>query len=106
VNGIELIRRERARQRAAKGEGWTAAHDDGHDEGELALAGVVYALPPEWRKVVRHVNGVSIEFDLRRLLWPWRGDFKQTPQDRIRELTKAGALVAAEIDRLLRAASS
>ena len=28
---------------------------------------------------------------------------KPTPDDRIRELTKAGALIAAEIDRLLRA---
>jgi hypothetical protein len=29
--------------------------------------------------------------------------WKPTPSDRIRELTKAGALIAAEIDRLKRA---
>ena len=34
-------------------------------------------------------------------LWPWAlSQWKPTPDDRIRELTKAGALIAAEIDRL------
>jgi hypothetical protein len=33
--------------------------------------------------------------------WPWtQRTFKPTPHDRIRELVKAGALIAAEIDRL------
>ena len=35
-------------------------------------------------------------------MWPWNGSYwKPTPDDRIKELTKAGALIAAEIDRLL-----
>jgi hypothetical protein len=33
--------------------------------------------------------------------WPWAERFwKPTPDDRVRELVKAGALIAAEIDRL------
>ena len=35
--------------------------------------------------------------------WPWDESwFKPTPDDRIRELVKAGALILAEIDRLQR----
>lgn len=34
--------------------------------------------------------------------WPWDEMlWKPTPDDRIRELAKAGALIATEIDRLL-----
>ena len=34
-------------------------------------------------------------------IWPWNLIWwKPTPNDRIRELVKAGALIAAEIDRL------
>ena len=34
-------------------------------------------------------------------MWPWDLEwFKPSPYDRIRELVKAGALIAAEIDRL------
>lgn len=36
-------------------------------------------------------------------IWPWdKSWWKPTPDDRIRELIKAGALIAAEIDRLQR----
>ena len=36
-------------------------------------------------------------------LWPWKEAWwKPTPEDRIRELVKAGALIVAEIDRLRR----
>lgn len=96
MNGVELIRKERARQRAAKGEGWSAAHDDGHTRGELAMAAAVYAMPDQMRE--QTILGRS----LRSLLWPWPGEWKPVRDDRIRELVKAGALIAAEIDRLQR----
>ena len=39
---------------------------------------------------------------IRRRLWPWNESWwKPTPDNRIRDLEKAGALIAAEIDRLL-----
>lgn len=92
-DGAALIAAERLRQ--ITGEGWTASHDDHHDSGQLARAGACYAL---------HASGVR-QLSTRRVghgwPWPWTGaDFK--PGDPVRTLVKAGALIAAEIDRLLR----
>lgn len=87
--GIELIAAERQRQ--IDKEGWTAEHDQEHTKEELAIAAACYAIPDDFRKIVI----VTPE------MWPWNPDWwKPTPNDRIRELTKAGALIAAEIDRL------
>ena len=45
-----------------------------------------------------------LELTLRQRFWPWReGEWKPTPDDRVRDLAKAGALIAAEIDRIQRA---
>jgi hypothetical protein len=83
MNGIERIAAERKRQ--IEVEGWTVGHDAEHRHGELAQAGAVYALG---------------HFSER--YWPWDLQWwKPTPDNRIRELEKAGALIAAEIDRLL-----
>jgi hypothetical protein len=95
--GAIHIAAERTRQ--IEKEGWTAEHDDEHDGGELAKAAACYALRGENAVIGR--DAVTIE--LSKLLWPW--DWKwwsPTPNNRIRELEKAGALIAAEIDRLLR----
>lgn len=94
MSGIDLIRRERARQRKRQGDGeaYSLSHDDEHDEAELARAASVYAMPHRYRK------------DYGWALWPMGWRFKDTPNDRIGELVKAGALIAAEIDRLERAA--
>lgn len=89
--GAELIAEERARQIAV--EGWTPTHDDvDHSNGELAAAAAFYAIPPH-RRMTRG----------RPSLWPKGWRFKPTPNDRIRELVKAGALIVAEIERLKRA---
>ena len=85
--GVELIAEERRRQ--IETEGWTAEHDKQQAIGELALAASCYAIIPELRPV-----------ELPPPHWPWIGAWKPTPNDRIRELQKAGALIAAEIDRL------
>ena len=89
-SGIELITEERKRQ--IEVEGWMLEHDSiGNNNEELAQAAALYALPEVFR---------SYEYGLRNI-WPW--DFKwwkPTPNDRVRELVKAGALIAAEIDRL------
>lgn len=89
VNGIDLIAAERKRQ--VEQEGWTPAHDRRHEDGELAFAAACYALP----EAARGIIVVTPKF------WPWDLEWwKPTPDDRIRELQKAGALIAAEIDRL------
>lgn len=91
MTGIELIAAERKRQ--IEVEGWTAEHDRQHKSGELALAAACYAVPDN----KRYWGGGTI---LIRL-WPWDWEWwKPSPNDRIRELVKAGALIAAEIDRL------
>lgn len=104
--GAELILAERERQ--VSKEGWTQEHDDQHEHGELARAAAVYA-------VVEQGNVISILRDLRNLHgpgWPWerewfkpfkKGNPNNFPEvDRIQCLVKSGALIAAEIDRLLR----
>ena len=89
--GIELIAVERRRQ--IEKEGWTAEHDKQHKKGEMALAAACYAIPEERRYDMSPI----IEGDV----WPWAPKWwKPTPGDRVRELTKAGALIAAEIDRI------
>ena len=112
MTGIERIAKERQRQLEV--EGWTPEHDDEHSDGELALAAVCYAAPglvytrqdfadqitftdpwpfePYWDK--RLCNG-NVTLSNQQL----------KPEQRIRMLEKAGALIAAEIDRLLREAS-
>src|SRR5690348_10058179 len=107
-SGIELIADERARQ--ISGEGWTAEHDDGHKAGEIAMAAAVYASPePIYVHGIRVVPANSArgladcyQYDFKEKkgywdAWPWHdGWLKRT--NRIRDLTKAGALIAAEID--------
>lgn len=90
-DGCSLIAAERARQVYA--EGWTPEHDDEHEGDDLALAAACYAMPPD-RYLRSHQPPLS---------WPWEEAYWK-PGDRIRELVKAGALCAAEIDRLQRAA--
>ena len=90
-SGIELISNERKRQ--IEVEGWTAEHDAIHTKGQLAIAAACYALT----ELSNRNSGSSCEI----VFWPWaRKYWKPTPKNRIKELTKAGALIAAEIDRL------
>jgi len=109
-DGAQRIVDERARQIAA--EGYTAKHDDEHDGGELAMAAACYAAPGLIYVESRRANSIGFHDP-----WPWedlvdarprpsKGNFvepeKATLDERIRLLEKAGALCAAEIDRLLR----
>ena len=115
MNGCELITNERRRQIEKKG--WTSEHDDTHTGGELALAAVCYAAP---RRIFIHEtrhNGHAFTDP-----WPWwpgndarfacgNNDRSNSPprpgsysdQERLDLLIKAGALIAAEIDRIQRA---
>lgn len=85
--GIELIADERKRQ--IEEEGWTAEHDAKHTNDELSLAAVCYATP------------AAVRYNPYCRFWPWdKESWKPSPDNRIRELVKAGALISAEIDRL------
>lgn len=91
MNGIELIAKERDRQ--INVEGWTADHDSQHTEGELAFAAIAYIEADE-------TDSPGNLYTAAYSFWPWSSNWWK-PKDRIRNLVKAGALIAAEIDRLL-----
>jgi hypothetical protein len=115
ASGVDLIKWERTRQ--IEEEGYDFEHDDNsdHEEGELAMAAVVYAMP------VRLFEKKIFEGDDDLMLadpWPgtWDREYdkrkrnkagilipeKRSRKEIIHDLVKAGALIAAEIDRLLR----
>jgi hypothetical protein len=93
---LHLFATERSRQIQA--EGFSPADDDRYLAGELARAAAAYALPSPWRhKSADHGHRPPST-------WPWPTEwFKPTPGDRLREIVKAGALLLAEAERLIRA---
>jgi hypothetical protein len=99
--GVAEIAAERARQmrehpdneEGSDGEGWSTCHDQyDHSNGELALVAACYALsavPPDQVGQNDYVT------------WPWEKRWdKRGKHDRRRKLVIAGALIAAELDRL------
>ena len=87
-NGIDVIRKERDRQ--INDEGWDINSDiKKHGGDELAIVAACYALPEHKRLNIQYPETWDTKW------------WKPTPEDRVKELTKAGALIAAEIDRLL-----
>lgn len=82
------IAAERARQLAA--EGYSPILDrERHKHGQLARAASCYALS-SLSEGPEHLIPAA---------WPWtRAGWK--PKDRVRDLERAGALIAAELDRL------
>ena len=98
--GIEAIAAERQRQ--IEKEGWTPEHDDAHSAGERAGAAACYlmnGLSIGNMVLARNVRGMV------KSLWPW-SDHWWKPKDRRADLVRAGALIAAEIDRIDREAAT
>lgn len=94
--GVERIAAERKRQILE--EGYSTADDALWMSGELARAGACYAMPPALRAFLDHGAGPQgmPEF------WPFDTEWwKPVSGDRVAELAKAGALIAAEIDRIV-----
>ena len=96
---IELIAAERERQIA---KGWNASHDDDHANADLTFAAMAYA----HEGAARQGNWLNIPRTEPKKnpprQWPF-DDYHWNPtEDAIGNLVKAGALIAAEIDRLQR----
>ena len=73
--------------------GYDPAHDDNEVNGEMAIAAALYA-----------ADDTSL-LETKELPWPWaEQDYpdRRGKLDRKRQLVIAGALIAAEIDRLIR----
>jgi hypothetical protein len=113
-SGIDLISAERNRQMQV--EGWTPEHDDKHIVGELLSASVCYVLAGDCLANAKNLMGpdhketpavLTQEILEQRfgcgVAWPWEWHWLKISPDPIRNLAKAGALIAAEIDRLQRA---
>lgn len=89
--GADLIASERARQVVV--EGWTAEHDDGYDGAELIAAAIGYANAAA-TQVRDGCTWGELPDD-----WPWMPCWWKPSEDPNRNLAKAGALLAAAIDR-------
>ena len=87
LTGAGLIVQERLRQ--VKEKGFDTSHDDLHRRGELAMAALCYLI-------------ADSDYSKARNWWPWWGDAPFVPKGRVRDLVRAGALIAAEIDRVQR----
>ena len=93
TNAIDLIAAERAR------------HPRQYDGGELAWAACYYAMPGEmllrFRDWGEDIHEIPVHPDafFRETGWHYRWA-KRGAKTRIRQLVVAGALIAAEIDRL------
>lgn len=86
--GSTLIAQERLRQ--IEVEGYLSDNDARWTNEELAMAATFYAMPEKY--------GEMLAF------WPWDVEYnKKSQHGRIRQLVIAGALIAAEIDRLQQA---
>ena len=102
--GAYRIAKERVRQ--IEEENWTPTHDDTHTKGELVWAAVTFAVPSKVKICSKAVAAALHGFTGDRHTWPatwgfvWNKRCEKT--SRIRLLEMAGALIAAEIDRLLR----
>jgi hypothetical protein len=97
TGGVALIAAERQRQTDV--EGWTPEHDAEHTDAELVCAAICYA---------EAGSGFNLELSPSKtqetpFLWPWETAWWKPSDDPIRNLVKAGALIAAEIERLQRA---
>lgn len=97
----DLIAAERVRQITEKG--WTAEHDAGHAT-ELVYAGASYFEAAEAIRYLPEGEDPAAAAEQMRmqppLNWPWDAEQWHPSADPVRNLVKAGALIAAAIDSL------
>jgi hypothetical protein len=101
VTGAGAISKERDRH--TKIEGWTPSHDDQHTEQSMPIAAACYALngTPAQAVIVNDDN--DPEKNELWDAWPWSPKWdKREKHSRLHQLEIAGALIAAEWDRLKR----
>jgi len=107
-HGIARIEAERRRQ--IESEGFGEEHDDTYHNDQMAWAAACYAAPSEIYAREETGPGQTLFYDP----WPWDKSWDKRDRDqanmieyvdpkrRIRALAKAGALIAAEIDLIVR----
>jgi len=104
MTGIELIAEERKRQ--IEKEGFNAEHDEEHGLGTLGSAALCYlehAIGRAW--LIDDVDDGIEEYIKEEVPNDWPAAWALEgwkPKDPIKDLVRAGALIAAEIDNRLR----
>lgn len=89
LSGATLIKLERDRQ--IKTENFSLENDSRCVQRELVMAALAYAC----------TDGSSEQdAQAKEMFWPWTDKWYKPSANAVRNLTKAGALIAAEIDRL------
>lgn len=91
------------RQRQVTAEGWTPAHDDTHDNNEMAFAAACYAFHAAAASWDLEDCGTEYDSHPAPKNWPWEPEWWK-PKSARSDLVRAGALILAEIERLDRAA--
>lgn len=94
IRGTTLIEVERARQVAI--EGYTPEHDDAHP-GEMCQAAESYCWAARLAESGAPILSLPVPAE-----WPWEPEAWKPSTDPMANLVKAGALIAAELDRLAR----
>lgn len=99
TKATDLIAAERERQ--VTEEGYAADHDAGH-ERDLVQAAKCYAEEARFHIAYpdRSPGPVPVDTDTEMRLWPWADQYWKPTGDPVRDLVKAGALIAAAIDSL------
>ncbi|MGJ8518419.1 hypothetical protein LMG33810_002790 [Carnimonas sp. LMG 33810] len=92
-NGIEAIAAERRRQ--IEVHGYDVKHDKLESVPKLILAAKCYARQAVLEHWGKRLNSEKVPF-----LWPWDEHHWKPSETPRRNLEKAGALIAAAIDRL------
>jgi hypothetical protein len=102
MNGAQKIVDERTRQ--IQVENFPPANDDSYINGELMRAARCYLEYAEWHHDWK-TGAVVSAIEYTPADWPWDLSWWK-PVNPTRALEKAGALIAAEIDRLQRVAEN
>jgi hypothetical protein len=100
IEGRPYVLVERVRQLSE--EGFDAAHDDQHTEGELSRAAACYAMG-----AVETITGrepMTWDDDFLSALWPWDRSWWKSKTARS-DLVRAAALILAELERIDRASA-
>lgn len=100
---LELITEERQRQ--IEQHGWTPEHDDTHAAGQLAHAAAGYAHHAGFQSGDMEDPEDMVVYDTAGKIpprWPFSFSWWKPSRDRKRNLAKAGALILAELERVIR----
>ena len=101
LEAVNLLVRERQRQ--IHSEGFKPERDDAYTAGELADAAATYAAAAAIHAEYKPTDGVRLEdYGRLGLMWPWSPEWFKGG-DQKRALVKAGGLILAELERVMRA---